>query len=247
MKLDCVLTASNENKLYLDFIPIFIKTWNKLYPDVDVKIVLIAKNIPDNLLSYKNNIIVFEPIDNISTAFTSQIIRNLYPCILNYKNGVMITDIDDLPMNTTYFTKNIENISDNKWINLRDWRKSNQIAMCWQVAKIDTWKQVFHIEKLQDIIDTIVSINNPVWHTDQLFLYEKVMKWNEKTNNYIFLKDRETKFNRLDRNGNGMGVNMKKFIAEGVFSDYHALRPMSKHSKTNWEIYNLLPTKTNKK
>ena len=33
MKLDCVLTAVNENELYLDFIPIFIKTWNKLYPD----------------------------------------------------------------------------------------------------------------------------------------------------------------------------------------------------------------------
>ena len=50
MKLDCVFTAVNENKLYLDFIPIFIKTWNKLYPDVDVKIVLIAKDIPEDLI-----------------------------------------------------------------------------------------------------------------------------------------------------------------------------------------------------
>ena len=32
MKLDCVLTAVNDNRLYLDFVPIFIKTWNKLYP-----------------------------------------------------------------------------------------------------------------------------------------------------------------------------------------------------------------------
>ena len=55
MKLDCVLTAVNENKLYLDFVPIFIKTWNKLYPNVDIKIILIAKNIPDNLISYKKN------------------------------------------------------------------------------------------------------------------------------------------------------------------------------------------------
>ena len=46
MKLDCVLTSVNENALYLGFVPIFIKTWNKLYPNVDVKIILIAKQIP---------------------------------------------------------------------------------------------------------------------------------------------------------------------------------------------------------
>ena len=107
MKLDCVLTAVNENLLYLDFIPIFIKTWNKLYPDVDVKIILIAKDIPDKFLSFKNNLILFEPIDNVITSFTSQFIRLLYPCILDYKNGVLITDIDILPMNKTYYTENI--------------------------------------------------------------------------------------------------------------------------------------------
>ena len=253
MKLDCVLTAVNENPLYLGFIPIFIKTWNKLYPDVDVKIILIAKNIPVNFLSFKNNLILFEPIENISTCFTAQFIRNLYPCILNYKNGVMITDIDNLPMNTTYFTKNIENISDNKWVNLRDWCTKDQICMMWQVAKPVTWKQVFDIENLQDIKDTLVSVNNTInyidgstrgaWFTDQQFLYDKVMKWNEKTNNYIFLKDKETKFKRLDRKRIGLNDDIKKNIAEGVYSDYHALRPMNKYSDINWKIYDLLPIK----
>ena len=92
MKLDCVLTAVNELQFYLDFIPIFIKTWNKLYPDLDVKIILIAKNIPENLLLYKSNIILFQPIENVLTSFTSQIIRLLYPCILDYKNGVLIAN-----------------------------------------------------------------------------------------------------------------------------------------------------------
>ena len=36
MKLDSVLTAVNVNPIYIDFIPIFIKTWKKLYPTVDV-------------------------------------------------------------------------------------------------------------------------------------------------------------------------------------------------------------------
>ena len=57
MILDCVLTSVNTNPLYIDFIPIFVKTWNKLYPKVDVKIILIADEIPEQFLEYKNNII----------------------------------------------------------------------------------------------------------------------------------------------------------------------------------------------
>ena len=62
MKLDCVLSAVNENTIYIDFIPIFIETWKKLYTDIDIKIILIAKKIPEKYLCYKNNIILFEPI-----------------------------------------------------------------------------------------------------------------------------------------------------------------------------------------
>ncbi len=246
MILDCVLTAVNEKPLYLDFVPIFIKTWNKLYPDVDVKIILIAKSIPTDLLLYKDNIILFEPIQNVPTCFTSQFIRNLYPCILNYKNGVMITDIDDLPMNTTFFTKNIEDIQNDKWVNLRDWKAPNptpQIAMCWQVATPNTWKDVFHIENLQDIKRNITSYKPISWSSDQLFLYKNVMEWNKKTNRYVFLKDKETGFKRLDRmhRWDVDDIHVKKNISEGKYSDYHCHRPMSEHHDKNWKVYELLP------
>lgn len=251
MKLDCVLTSVNMNLLYLEFVPFFIKTWNKLYPNVDVKIVLISKNIPDNLLLYKNNIILFEPIKNVSTSFISQFIRNLYPCILNYQNGVMITDIDNIPLNRSFFTENIKDISNNKWINLRDWKTNNQIAMCWQVAKPAIWKEVFHINNLKDIKQTLISVykninyidgtTSSAWFTDQIFLYKNVMEWNKKTNNYIFLKDGNTKFNRLNRlNSNTFNINVKKNIISSKYSDYHCARPMSKYHDINWEIYNLL-------
>ena len=149
MKLDCVLTAVNENELYLDFIPIFIKTWNKLYPDVDVKIILIAENIPENLLSYKNNIILFKPIENIETSFTSQIIRLLYPCILNYENGIMITDMDMIPMNRTYYTENIKSYSNDKFIYYREnvCFNTSQIAMCYNIATSKVWKEIFKVNR----------------------------------------------------------------------------------------------------
>ena len=66
--------------------------------------------IPEKFLEYKDNIILFNTIPNVSTSFISQYIRILYPCILNYENGIMITDIDMLPMNRTYYTEHVERI-----------------------------------------------------------------------------------------------------------------------------------------
>jgi len=252
MKLDCILTAVNENVLYLDFIPIFIKTWKKLYPNVDVKIILIAKKIPEKYLDHKKNIILFEPIKNILTSFTSQFIRLLYPCILDYKNGVMITDMDMLPMNRNYYTDNIKRFSNNRFIYLREnvCFEYKQMAMCYNVAIPNIWKEIFKINSLKDIKDRIEIVfkNNIIkkghgnidWSIDQQILYKKVMAWNNKTNNLICLKENTTGFKRLDRNNLIMNNIIRNNICRGLYSDYHCCRPMSKYSRINYYIYNLL-------
>lgn len=255
MKLDCVLTAVNEKPLYLDFVPIFIKTWTKLYPDIDIKIILIAKNIPDNLLLYKNNLITFEPIAGVLTSFTSQFIRLLYPCILNYKNGVLITDMDMLPMNKTYYTKNIMEYDNNKFIYYRGnvCLQSKQIAMCYNVATPEIWKDIFKINSLNDIVNYIknISDNNTIkeghgnsgWCIDQITLYNKVTEWNKKTNNFVRLNELQTGFMRLNRNVSDISdLNIIKKITACIYTDYHCYRPMSKYADINWKIYNLLPT-----
>ena len=84
MKLDCILTAVNENPLYIEFIPIFIKAWKGLVPEVDVKIVMVANEIPTEYKEYSNYIILFPPIENISTSFIAQYIRILYPTTKPY-------------------------------------------------------------------------------------------------------------------------------------------------------------------
>jgi hypothetical protein len=255
MKLDCILTSVNENPLYLEFVPIFIKTWNKLYPDVDVKIILICKNIPDNLLLFKKNIILFEPIENVLTSFTSQFIRLLYPCILKYKNGVLITDIDMIPMNNTYYSKNIIEYDNNKFIYYRGniCLQDKQIAMCYNVATPEIWKDIFKINSLDDIVNYIKNVSdknvikeghgNIGWSIDQTTLYNKVTEWNKKTNSFVRLNEIQTRFMRLDRNSFDIhDVNIRNNIRVGNYTDYHCYRPMSKYYDINWEIYNLIPT-----
>jgi len=253
MKLDCVLTAVNDNKLYLDFVPIFIKTWNKLYPRVNVKIILIAHEIPENLIVYQNNIILFNPIDNISTAFISQYIRLLYPAILNYENGIMISDIDILPMNRTYYTENINNFSNDKFIYLRDvlMDNYNQIAMCYNVATNKLWGDIFEIKSLEDIRRTLTDKFNNIhyvdghgsfgWSTDQIDLYNNLMKWNTITNNLIILNDNSTGFCRLDRDEFTLDdINIVNNIKNGIYTDYHCYRPFKDYEYINSKIYELL-------
>lgn len=243
MLLSYVLTATNDNPMYLDFIPIFIKTWNKLYPDTKVLIILIADNLPEKYKKYKDNIKLFKPIEGVKTCFTSQIIRLFYPCILNSKDGVLITDIDILPMNRTYFTDNIKLYDNTKFIYYRGniCFEENQIAMCYNIANSNVWKDIFNINNETDILDNIkkiYSINNS-WFADQLTLFKFVMNWNKKTNNLICLNEEHTKFKRLNRNTFNIN-DIEIILSNNVFSDYHCLRPMSEYSEINNKIIDLL-------
>jgi hypothetical protein len=252
MILDCVVAACNYNELYYDLIPLFIKAWTKLYPLVDIKIIFIHDCIPDFLLEYEKYIILFKPLPKISTAFISQYIRNLYPCILDYKNGILITDIDMLPMNSVYFTKNIENIDDDKFIYLRhDLLNVNEIAMCYNVALNKTWREIFNIHNINDMINRLYEVNNNIvyvdghgksgWNTDQLHLYNYVMEWNKKTNNFIYFHDNYTNYKRLDRIFfNTLNHQLIHSIKNGYYSSYHVHRPYSKYKELNDAIINLL-------
>ena len=251
MKLDCVLTACNENPIYCEFIPYFIKAWKKLYPKIDVKIILINDNIPPEYTQYKDNIILFSPIPNISTAFISQYIRLLYPGILDYKGGVLISDIDMIPMNNTYYTKNIEQYNDNKFIYYRDWGlEINQLSMCYNIASSEIWSEIFNINSFDDINNRIIDIyinmtykgpGKEGWDRDQCDLYKYVMEWNNRTHDFIYLRDDNTGKKRLGRNRPFEISKIADLINIGYYSDYHCLRPYSKFKKMNDLIYDNLP------
>lgn len=252
MKLDCVLTAVNENPLYLEFIPLFVNTWNKLYPNVDVKIILIANKIPEKYNKYQENIILFEPLEGVSTAFISQYIRLLYPAILKYENGVMITDVDIIPMNRTYYTNNIESFTNDKFIYLRDVLfEYKELAMCYNIAAPQIWSDIFNIKTLEDIkyrlnekfktIEYVDGHGKSGWSVDQKDLYNYVINWNKTTNNFICLKDRDTRFNRLNRCSFDLNsYDIFNNVKTGHYSDYHCYRPFSQYENLNNKIYNFL-------
>ena len=253
MKLDCVLTAVNENPLYVDFVPLFIKTWNKLYPSVDVKIIFVGHYIPKQLKTHEKHLILFVPPRGISTAFISQYIRLLYPALLDYKNGILITDMDILPMNRTYYIRNIESIEGNCFVYLRHvcMREYQQIAICYNVATNKTWADVFRITSMGDIESRLREVhervkykdghNNTGWCTDQIDLFQAIKSWEKRDTHFKVLNDKHTGFRRLDRNTFDIrNTTLQKYITNGVFSDYHCYRPYAKYKEVNEMIYELL-------
>lgn len=253
MRLDTVLTAVNDNPMYIGFVPYFIRMWKLLYPTVDIKVVVVAEHIPVHLKEYDNHLILFKPIKGVSTAFTSQYVRLLYPCLLRCKGGILITDMDIVPMNRTYFTESVSNIDDTKFVYYREniCREYNQIAMCYNIALPSTWKEIFDIHTIDDVRQRLVTVNSKIrydethggngWCADQIDLLKHVQEWNNKTNHFISLKECDTKFRRLDRGQfSNNPVKLCTMVQSGIFSDYHCLRPYDKYKTENERIYDAL-------
>lgn len=256
MKLGCVLTACNLNPLYCDFIPLFIRAWKKLYPSIDVKIVLVAEAIPDKFAEYASHIILFPPITGISDAFISQSIRLLYPAVLSTTDAVLISDMDILPMNNTYYSKPLEGLSDSKFVHYRNGRMIEggtlQYAMCYNAATPAIWAEITGIRSVDDIKSwlsrTYTSVSSytgvpggPGWFSDQIILYKMVDAWANKGLDLVFLKDTAIGFRRLDRIYKYDMNVVLPMIHAGAFSDYHCYRPYSAHKEINDMIVENLP------
>lgn len=255
MKLTDVVVAVNENKLYTDFIPIFVKAWKSLFPNITLHIIYIAHNIPHHLIKYKEHIQLFHPMDGVSDVFIAQFIRILYPCICNAEGGILTTDIDMIPMNTHYYTKHIDEIEDNRFILYRHpffWAGHQQMPICYSIAHSKTWREIFNINSINDIKDTLLNEYNKIeytgqpdesgWYTDQIYLYNKVTSWMQtKRTHAIILGDDLTDFKRLDRIFKiEKSETLEKEIRDGVYSDFHMYRPYRKFKDINDWVCNKL-------
>ena len=244
MKIELCLVACDLNTNYLDFFPLVLKTWKDIV-GIDIKLILISTQIPENLIEYKNNIILFKPNENIPTAFQAQCIRILYPCILN--KNIILSDMDLIPLNRTYYTYNIEKYKEDSFIVYRNVLEDiKQYPICFCAANSKIWKEIFNINTEEDIRKTLkqwylqvpendYKLSSPYslgWALDQLQLFYSVNKWNR---NIIKLNDKETSFNRLDRSDIEHIINNKEQtknnINNGLYSDFHLPKPFIKYKK----------------
>jgi len=191
MKIKYCLVSTNLNKDYYEFIPLVCNIWKKLL-DIEVKVVIIGNEIPECAKGYENNIILFDPIPNIHTAFQAQCIRVLYPCLLNTDEGIIIADIDMIPLQKDYY-EGLISLSSDFFINTHKvWHGRKQIMMIGNVATPSVWKDIFKINSEDDIRNTLIQWHDKYkdydgkrggvsWNADQEILYNYIMNWEQNT------------------------------------------------------------------
>lgn len=242
MRIGTVVTATDSNPLYAEFIPLFVKAWSCVLPEADICILYIADEIPESLRPYERFLRRIAPIPGLHTAFHAQCIRLLYPREVTRPEGVLITDMDMIPMSRSYYVDSIRGHPDTAFVVYRDVCLPSEIAMCYNVALPATWASVFGSTPTQTLLEEWYAPTNydglhggVGWNTDQVILVKAFNAW---TGPKVVLNDTLTKFARLDR---VMPEDLwktelpriRRLIKQGFFADYHCLRPYSAHKDMN--------------
>jgi hypothetical protein len=251
MKIGTIVTATDTNPLYCDFIPMFVEAWKCLFPECDVCVLLIGDTLPKHLEKCKESIRLIEPIPGMHPAFQSQCIRLLYPQLIERDEGVLITDMDMIPLNRRYYEEPIRDMSDDTFVTYRDNSYPHELYMCYNVAHPKIWKEMFAGESLEKWYTREYYDGNPGgsgWNIDQRVLTEKFDAYQGKK---MILNDKQTRYYRLCRSDTKAFYNVTQLelnIRKGIYSDYHCLRPYSVHKELNDFIveclYSGIPQKT---
>lgn len=199
MRLTNVIASVNNNSKYYMFIPKQIKFWQHF--NIKFTAVFVGDSIPNELLEYIDNIILWNHNLDLNTAYVAQNLRMYYASLLSLPDDelIMITDMDMLPTNDSYYKDGLEGFTMNDFIYYRN-IDGNQIYMCYNAAHPSLWSKLFSINNIEDIKTQIVenyqnSYNgipgSNGWFIDQEIMYKKLI-------NYPSLKVLERPIKRLE-------------------------------------------------
>jgi len=199
MILSTVISSVNNNPEYYMFIPKQILFWNKF--NINFIAIFVGEKIPDELVIYSNNIILWNKNLDLNTIYVAQNLRMYYTSLIKLPDNemIMITDMDMLPMNNKYYTEGLENFSKKDFIYYRN-IDGNQIYMCYNASHPDNWSKLFNIYSEKDIeykiIENYEKSYNGIpgsngWFIDQEIMYKNLI-------NYEHLKILNRPIKRLD-------------------------------------------------
>lgn len=228
MEINRAIVSTDNNPLYYEFWPLVARAWRNIGIEPTVSVV------GDVNLDYTYGTIIKMPlIDGISSGFISQVIRFIIPCFFPEEVSV-IGDIDMIPLNKDYFTKNIAQYdNDNILIFSADaYKTALRYPMCYIAAKGKLFQQIIGLKGLElsaitAFIKDLFALGKN-WDTDELFFAEQLHK-SPLLKQTIFLKRGGWKpfaKNRIDR-VEWRYSNIGFFINK--YTDAHSLRPLHEH------------------
>jgi hypothetical protein len=180
MKLDCALVACNNSTHYLDFWPIVKRAWWEIV-GIPCIMVYVDDTLPDHL---KDDPAVrhFKPIEGWPTATQAQIIRLLYPALLQCEGAVVLSDMDIVPLQKDWFVEGFEKADIRQFVSLRGIDEGNkEIYMCYVGATPTVFRAIFNVQSEDEIRTLFTRLSSHFfadgqhggkgWCLDQQILY----------------------------------------------------------------------------
>lgn len=235
--IDRVILGCDANPLYLEFWPVVAQTWKKIV-GIKPTLALIAHSdvVIDESLG---DVLRFEPIPGIPTAFQAQVIRLLLPIFFEHESCI-ISDMDMIPCQKSYFIDSVKDLPADAFIVFKDGAFPadfyKEYPMCYNVALGSTFKELFNVRSVDDIPHIIKQwyALGLGWTSDQQILYAAVNSWCHKNTRVIKLG--HPVMGRIDRSYWAYQKDAARF---GHYIDSHMVRPYSKYKK---EIDDLVDT-----
>lgn len=221
-KIDRVIVATDLHENYVEFWPLVAKTWERI---VGIKPTLVfvapAGAIIDETIG---EVIRFEPIEGIPTAFQAQVLRLLIPAFFK-DDFCLISDMDMIPLNYWYFVGSVARCGKNCFVVYRDKAydpKLKRYPMCYNAARGAVFGEIFKVtsmESIREIIKQWFSYDLG-WSTDEQMLYRCLQQWQHFKTRCIRLGHDVER--RIDRIRWGFDSNLLK---SNYYIDVHLLRP----------------------
>src|SRR5439155_954934 len=119
-RLTHVLLASDANPRYLECWPLARRAWCEIL-GVEAILVLVSTraDAPEDLL-VDDGVRVFEPIVGVPTSLQAQFIRLLYPALLELDDGVIVSDMELMPLGPSYFHRPLAQLDRSMFVAYRD-------------------------------------------------------------------------------------------------------------------------------
>lgn len=240
LRLTHALVASDLNPSYLCLWPLARRAWAGI-AGLEPVLVLVAEpeDVPEEILS-DPSVRLFEPVHGLHTAFQAQCIRLLYPALVETDGGVVVSDIDMVPLNTRYLSRPASHIPEDHFISYRDVLLDvGEVPICYNAGRPQTWGAVFGVCDLDDARAQLSAWADGVsyagvhggagWTTDQLVLYRTLLERGRRSRDVWILDDAYTGFRRLERayvqKWGELSPAALRGLARGRYSDFHCLPP----------------------
>jgi len=171
-RAQAVVMTVNANKQYLDWSSFVCKAWENI--GIDPHVFMIGGSYKKDADSCKYH--VFNMETNISTKTLSQISRLLFPATLVKYQNVMISDIDSIPIPSSFWDLS-GGYPLNSFVNMRHKPKRNAY-MGYNSASPATWKKLFWSKAtIEETLNDWHDNQNLNWDSDQKILNSQIHQY----------------------------------------------------------------------